>query len=94
MKNLRTKIDNWFERLDERWKALPVGKQRRYTLLFFAGYLLLSVAVMLKVCYDVAKSDNKITIEHIENPIIKKEKSSAPPLDSIETILKKKLYER
>ncbi|MBL7734443.1 MAG: nitrogen regulatory IIA protein [Chitinophagaceae bacterium] len=94
MKNLRTAISNWFDRLGDRWRALPVKKQHRYTLLLFAGYALLSVVVLLKVCYDVAQSNNAITIEHIENPIIKQKKSPVSPQDSITTILKNQLYER
>lgn len=94
MKDLRTAISNWFDRLDGRWRAMSVKKQHRYTLLLFAGYALLSVSVLLKVCYDVAQSNNEITIEHIQNPIIKQNKSSASPQDSITTILKKQLYER
>ncbi|MDX3913928.1 MAG: nitrogen regulatory IIA protein [Pseudosphingobacterium sp.] len=94
MKKLRTTINDWFDRLDDRWRELPVRKQRRYTLLLFAGYALLSVVVLIKVCYDVAQSDNEIVIEHIENPIIQQKKSSASPQDSITTILKRKMYER
>lgn len=94
MKNLRSKINDWFEQLDVKWKAMPIGKQQRYTLLFFSSYFFLSVLVMLKVYYDVSKAHAKIAIDHIENPIIKKQKSKALPLDSIEIILKNKLYER
>lgn len=94
MKNLRTTISNWFDKLDGQWRAMPARKQHRYTLLLFAGYALLSVIVLLKVCYDVAKSDNTLTIEHIENPINRKNNSSVSPQDSINTILKRKMYER
>lgn len=94
MKKLRTKISKWFDRLDEQWRELPVKRQHRYTLLLFAGYALLSLVVILKVCYDVAQSNNKITIEHIENPVIQQRKSPVPPQDSISKILKNKLYER
>lgn len=94
MKKLRTKISKWFDRLNEQWRELPVKRQHRYTLLLFAGYALLSVVVILKVCYDVAQSNNKITIEHIENPVIQKKKSTVSPQDSISKILKNKLYER
>ncbi len=94
MKKLRTKISKWFDRLDEQWRQLPVKRQHRYTLLLFAGYALLSLVVILKVCYDVAQSNNKITIEHIENPVIRQKKSPVSPQDSISKILKNKLYER
>lgn len=94
MKKLRTKISKWFDRLDEQWRQLPVKRQHRYTLLLFAGYALLSLVVILKICYDVAQSNNKITIEHIENPVIQQKKSRVSPQDSISKILKNKLYER
>lgn len=93
MKNLRTTINNWFDKLDGQWRTMPVKKQHRYTLLLFFGYALLSVAVLLQVCYDVAHSDNTMTIEHIENPI-RQNKSSVSPQDSINKILKRKMYER
>lgn len=94
MKKLRTKISKWFDRLDKQWQQLPVKRQHRYTLLLFAGYALLSLVVILKVCYDVAQSNNKITIEHIENQVIRQKKSPVSPQDSISKILKNKLYER
>lgn len=94
MKKWRTTISKWFDRLDEQWRDLPVKRQHRYTLLLFAGYAVLSLVVIAKVCYDVGKSDGKLTIEHIENPLIKQKKSSASPQDSITTILKRKMYER
>ncbi len=94
MKNLRTTISNWFDKLDGQWRAMPVKKQHRYTLLLFLGYALLSIVVLLKVCYDVAHSDNTMTIEHIEKPINGQNKSSASQQDSMKTILKRKNNER
>ncbi|CAM2856879.1 nitrogen regulatory IIA protein [Chryseobacterium flavum] len=94
MKKWRTTISKWFDRLDEQWRDLPVKRQHHYTLLLFAGYAALSLIVIAKVCYDVGESDGKLTIEHIENPLIKQKKSSASPQDSITTILKRKMYER
>lgn len=94
MKNLRTIINNWFDRLDERWRALPLKRQHRYTLLLFAGYALLSVAVIAKVCYDISKPGNGMAIEHIENPVIQQKKSPVLPQDSITTILKRRMYEK
>jgi len=91
MKNLRTTIKNWFDKLDGRWRAMPIKKQLRYTLLLFSGYALLSIIVLLKVCCDVAQSDNTMTIEHIENPIWENN-SSVPPQDSTTTMLKGKKW--
>ncbi|MCK0125111.1 nitrogen regulatory IIA protein [Gelidibacter sp. F2691] len=94
MKNLGTRINNWFEKLDGQWRAMPVKKQQRYTILLFISYALLSTIVILKVCYDVSKSDSSLIIEHIKKPVIQKNKSLVYPLDSLSTILKRRNYER
>ncbi|RZM07010.1 MAG: nitrogen regulatory IIA protein, partial [Pedobacter sp.] len=75
MKKLRANMDRYFNKLDEHWRALPVGKQRQYTLRFFVGYLLLTAGVIGKVYYDT--SSNDMAIEHIENPVLKKSESPA-----------------
>lgn len=94
MKNLGTRINNWFEKLDGQWRAMPVKKQQRYTILLFISYALLSTIVIIKVCYDVSKSDSSLIIEHIKNPVIQKNKSLVYPLDSLSTILKRRNYGR
>lgn len=94
MKNLGTRINNWFEKLDGQWRVMPVKKQQRYTILLFISYALLSTIVILKVCYDVSKSDSSLIIEHIKNPVIQKNKSLVYPLDSLSTILKRRNYGR
>ena len=67
MKNLRTTIDKQFEKLDLRWRNLPVRTQVRYVLYLFAFYLLMGVGVLVKVFYDLGRGD-KIAISHIEVP--------------------------
>jgi hypothetical protein len=94
MKKLRTNLDKWFEKLDERWRTLPLSKQHKYTLYFFAGYLLLTAGVILKVWYDTGKFNNDMVIEHIKNPVFKKKGSPALLQDTLSTILKNKIYER
>lgn len=94
MKNLWIQFNNWVDKLNGQWRALPVKKQHRYTLLLFTGYALLSVFIILKACNDVGNSDNKMKIEHIENPIIQQPKSLISPQDSISKIIKKKIYEK
>lgn len=89
MKKLRTHMDKWFEKLDERWRTLPLSKQHKYTLYFFAGYLLLTVGVIFKVWYDASKSNNDMAIEHIENPVLKRKGSPTLLKDTLSTILKK-----
>ncbi|MDM1039040.1 nitrogen regulatory IIA protein [Myroides odoratimimus] len=86
MKKLRVNMDRYFDKLDERWQALPVCKQHQYTLYFFVGYLLLTAGVIFKVWYDTAKSDNDMDIEHIENPVLKKSESPARLQDTVSTI--------
>ena len=86
-------MDRYFDKLDERWRALPLRKQHQYTLYFFVGYLLLTVAVIGKVMYDTSKSGNDMVIEHIENPVLKS-KNPVRLRDSVSTILKNQIYER
>ncbi|WP_260133131.1 nitrogen regulatory IIA protein [Elizabethkingia anophelis] len=88
MKKLRVNMDRYFDKLDERWQALPVRKQHQYTLYFFVGYLLLTAGVIGKVVYDTGKSNDAIDIRHIENPILKKNVSSAIPQDTVSTFKK------
>ncbi len=87
-------MDRYFDKLDDRWRALPLRKQHQYTLYFFVGYLLLTTMVIGKVWYDTKKSDNSMVIEHIENPVLKKKESPARLQDTVSTILKNKIYER
>ncbi len=86
-------MDRYFDQLDERWRALPLRKQRQYTLYFFVVYLLLTVVVIGKVMYDTSKSGNNIVIKHIENPVLKNG-NPAKLQDSVSTILKNQIYER
>jgi len=93
MKTIRINIDKWFDKQDKSWRALSLDKQRSYTICFFLAYLLLTSVVILKVWYGIAKSDNRMVIEHIDSPERKKE-SSALQLDTLTTILKETIYER
>ncbi|MGM8363318.1 nitrogen regulatory IIA protein [Flavobacterium sp. ARAG 55.4] len=93
MKKLKANMDRYFDQLDERWRALPLRKQRQYTLYFFVVYLLLTVVVIGKVMYDTSKSGNNMVIKHIENPVLKNG-NPAKLQDSVSTILKNQIYER
>lgn len=94
MRKLQTHMDTWFEKMDERWLALPIKKQHRYALYFFTGYLLLTAGVIFKVWDDTAKSDNNMIIEHIKTPVLSIKESPALLQDTLQTILKNKIYER
>jgi hypothetical protein len=94
MKKLRANMDKWFDRLDERWRLLPIRKQHQYTLYFFVAYLILTAGVLFKVWYDAGKRDNNMVIGHIENPVLKKKERPAVLQDTLSTILKNRIYER
>lgn len=79
MKNIRTAIDNELDKLDLRWRNLPVKKQIRYVLYLFAFYLLMGVGVLVKVFYDLGRGD-KIDISHIEVPAVIHNESSQKDL--------------
>ena len=72
---------------------MPLDKQRKYMLCLFLVYLLLTAVVVLKVVYDIARPDNRMVIEHIDNRVRSKE-SPASQRGSLSTILKEKIYER
>mgnify|MGYP000852471687 CR=1 FL=1 len=82
-------MDRYFDKLEERWQALPVRKQHQYTLYFFVGYLLLTAGVIGKVVYDTGKSDDEINIRHIKNPILKENESPARLQDTVLSNFKK-----
>ena len=94
MKKLRANMDKWFDRLDERWRLLPIREQHHYMLYFFIAYLILTAGVLFKVWYDVGKSDNNMVIGHIENAVLKKKERPAVLQDTLSTILKNRIYER
>lgn len=75
MKNFRKTINHSFDRLDNKWRRLPVHKQQRYMLLLFVVYLLLTITVIISIWYEMGTPKKGRSIEHIENPIIKKSTS-------------------
>ena len=76
MKKLRANMGKWFDKMDERWRALPIEKQQKYILYLFVAYLLLTGEVIFKVWYDTGKSNTDMVIDHIENPVLKKKGNS------------------
>lgn len=93
MKKLRVRLAAGLSKLGSRWQALPVKKQQKYILLLFIFYLLLSIGVILKVWYDLLQPDQRMTIEHIENPLLPKKGFGTSVQDSISKIFKNKMYE-
>lgn len=48
-------MDPYFDKVDVKWRAMPIRKQHRYALYFFIGYLLLTAGVVAKIWYDAGK---------------------------------------
>lgn len=93
MKKIIIKMQDCLQRMTERWQALSFKQQQRFILIVFAGYLLLSVTVILKAWYGSGHQGYSMSIEHIGNPMIRKKDSGIVVMDSISIILKKRLHE-
>ena len=91
VKSLKINLEQRFDWLEARWRMLPIGKQRSFVLYFFTVYLLLTAGVIFSVWNDVTRPDRKMVIEHIENPVIKKDGYTSPQ-DTLVTI-KNNIYE-
>ncbi|MCY1662615.1 nitrogen regulatory IIA protein [Chryseobacterium sp. SL1] len=92
MKRLKALRINCENRIEEYWHSLSPRKQRRFVLLFFTGYLLVTGCVILKVWHD-GKADaqmRKNEIEHIRNPTLQSKKQFG---DSSSIILKNQEHE-
>ncbi len=87
-------MDSYFDKVDDRWRALPLRKQYKYLLYCFLVYLILTIAVILKVWYDTGKSNHRVVIEHIENPVVKKKESAVLSQDSLLKNKKNRRHER
>ncbi|MDR6920021.1 hypothetical protein [Chryseobacterium sp. 2987] len=66
MKNLRDKIERYVLTTEHHWKALSVEKQRLLTKVFFGGYVLITVLVIINVFISTNKRSNTMSINHIE----------------------------
>ena len=66
----------WQDRLDLRWKQLPAQKKRRIVLYSFAGYVVITIAIVLQVIYEVGTPKGNVDIEHIINPVAKQDASA------------------
>ncbi|SHL79716.1 hypothetical protein [Chryseobacterium polytrichastri] len=93
MKKLRIFLHTCETRLEKRWKKLSAKEQKKWVILFFAGYLLLTGGVVLTVWYDAKmdSSQHKPVMGHIRNPMIEQEK---PLKDSLLTPIKNNDHEK
>lgn len=84
-------IKNRCDNLDSHWQKLPPGKQRKWIICFFAGYLLLTAGVILTIWHDARTGKHHPAAHHIRNPILEKSGNGVPVKDSL--ILNNKGYE-
>jgi len=69
MKAYTTSISSWIDTMDRRWKELPARESRRIVLYSFAGYLLITLVIIVKVVYQLNAGQNTMEIKHISNPV-------------------------
>jgi len=86
MKKLRKRLEEHLDKLDEKWRALPIKKQRLYILLFFILYALLSIGIIFKVSRDLKYNTKTVAIEHIENPIGNDNSKKRVRMDTLTTL--------
>ncbi|WP_313002801.1 MULTISPECIES: hypothetical protein [Chryseobacterium] len=65
MKKLTLQIDRWIEKTESQWKAIPIKKQRVLTKLFFTGYILLTILVIIRIWAKGTGSTDILLIRHI-----------------------------
>jgi uncharacterized membrane protein len=71
MKELTTSVNSLMNGMDKRWKQLPVRDSRRIVLYSFTGYIIITLAVLAQVVYQVSTSKSAMEIEHISNTVAK-----------------------
>lgn len=67
MKKFRKNIDQYILNAEQKWKALPEKRQRLFTKLFMAGYVLLTVGVFVQIWVSGTNSKSIPIGGHISN---------------------------
>ncbi|MGG7468665.1 hypothetical protein ACVVIH_07170 [Chryseobacterium arthrosphaerae] len=65
MKKIRDKVEHWILSADQKWKTLPQKRQRLFTMLFLAGYTVLTILVLISIFITTANDNNTMSISHI-----------------------------
>ncbi|MDF2931058.1 MAG: hypothetical protein K0R36_389 [Chryseobacterium sp.] len=89
LKKLRDKIEGYVLKVEGHWKALSVEKQRLLTKVFFGGYCLLTVIVLIHVIVSTGHKSNIISIDHINGISRKTVVKVSEQNDLIESTIKK-----
>ncbi|MDR6460488.1 hypothetical protein J2786_003622 [Chryseobacterium vietnamense] len=59
MKKLTIRIDQWVKSTEAQWKTFPIKKQRFLTALFFTGYSLMTLLMIIIQIASKKGSDSK-----------------------------------
>lgn len=65
MKKIRDKIEQHILLADRKWKVLPAKRQRFFTKLFFAGYAVLTLLMLINIVISTESKTNSLLIGHI-----------------------------
>ena len=65
MKKIRDKIEQHILYTDTKWKSLPAKRQRFFTKLFFAGYAIVTLIVLISIGMSTGNKTNMMSISHI-----------------------------
>ena len=68
MKKLQLSLEPWLDRMDNHWKQLPELQRKRVVLYSFAGYLAITLAVLVQVIVQVGQQ-KEMPVTHITNPL-------------------------
>ena len=68
MKKLQLSLEPWLDKLDSQWKQLPQVQRKRVVLYSFAGYLIITLAVLIQVIMQLGQQ-REMPVTHITNPL-------------------------
>lgn len=88
MKKLRDKVEHHVLMLEGRWNTLSAEKQRFMTKVFFGGYCLLTVIVLIQVMVSTVQGSNTMSIKHINGISTKLVEKASEQNDLIESPIK------
>lgn len=89
MKRIRDTIEYYTLQADNHWKSLPVKRQRLLTKLFFGGYALLTLLVIVSICISTSQRNNEISINHIDGISRSPQMKDTVQADKINSLIKK-----
>jgi len=88
MKKIRKTIDRYIDQIEQKWKALPDQRQRMFTKIFFATYLLLSVFAFLQICLKPTNTQKIIPGTYIKSVPSEPDRKKNPGINSYQKTLK------